>query len=97
MAQSNSPDLTTDVLIIGGGPGGSTAATMLARKGHQVLLLERAHFPRHHIGESLLPSSMPVLRSLVSCLRFSTRGSCANGVLPWCGVVKKRPGAGTFS
>ncbi len=64
MAQSNSPDLTTDVLVIGGGPGGSTAATMLARKGHQVVLLERAHFPRHHIGESLLPSSMPVLEEL---------------------------------
>src|SRR5215510_13456049 len=37
---------------------------MLARKGHQVVLLERAHFPRHHIGESLLPSSMPVLEEL---------------------------------
>jgi FAD-dependent halogenase len=64
MAQSNNPDLTTDVLVIGGGPGGSTAATMLARKGHQVVLLERARFPRHHIGESLLPSSMPVLEEL---------------------------------
>jgi flavin-dependent dehydrogenase len=64
MAQSNNLDLTADVLVIGGGPGGSTAATMLARKGHQVVLLERARFPRHHIGESLLPSSMPVLEEL---------------------------------
>jgi FAD-dependent halogenase len=64
MVQSNNPDLTSDVLVIGGGPGGSTAATMLARKGHQVVLLERAHFPRDHIGESLLPSSMPVLEEL---------------------------------
>jgi flavin-dependent dehydrogenase len=64
MAQSNTSDLSSDVLVIGGGPGGSTAATMLARKGHQVVLLERAHFPRHHIGESLLPSSMPVLEEL---------------------------------
>jgi flavin-dependent dehydrogenase len=64
MAQSNSPDLTTDVLVIGGGPGGSTAATMLARKGHQVVLLERERFPRDHIGESLLPASIPVLEEL---------------------------------
>src|SRR5512132_3569303 len=61
MVQSSNPDLTSDVLVIGGGPGGSTAATMLARKGHRVALLERAHFPRDHIGESLLPSCMPVL------------------------------------
>jgi flavin-dependent dehydrogenase len=64
MARSSNPDLTTDVLVIGGGPGGSTAATMLARKGHQVVLMERARFPRDHIGESLLPSSMPVLEEL---------------------------------
>jgi halogenation protein CepH len=64
MAHTNRLDLSADVLVIGGGPGGSTAATMLARKGHQVLLLERAHFPRHHIGESLLPASMPVLEEL---------------------------------
>src|SRR4029453_11710186 len=64
MLQSSTPDLTSDVLVIGGGPGGSTAATMLARKGHRVVLLERARFPRDHIGESLLPSSMPVLEEL---------------------------------
>jgi flavin-dependent dehydrogenase len=64
MAQSHYPDFTTDVLVIGGGPGGSTAATMLARKGHHVVLLERARFPRDHIGESLLPASMPVLEEL---------------------------------
>ena len=44
-----------DALIIGGGPGGSTAATFLARAGKRVLLLEKEHFPRFHIGESLLP------------------------------------------
>lgn len=57
-------DLTADVVVIGGGPGGSTAATMLARKGWRVLLLEREHFPRHHVGESLLPASLPVLEEL---------------------------------
>jgi len=53
--------LDPDVLVIGGGPGGSTAATALAQKGHNVLLLERERFPREHIGESLLPASMPFL------------------------------------
>ncbi len=47
-----------DVVIIGGGPAGSTAATFLARKGHSVLIVEREKFPRFHIGESLLPFSM---------------------------------------
>lgn len=44
-----------DVLIIGGGPAGSTAATLLARKGFSVTLLERERFPRFQVGESLLP------------------------------------------
>jgi flavin-dependent dehydrogenase len=44
-----------DVIIIGGGPAGSTAASYLAMKGHQVLLLEKEKFPREHVGESLLP------------------------------------------
>ena len=58
------PNLSADVLVIGGGPGGSTAAAMLARKGWRVLLLEREFFPRHHVGESLLPASLPVLEEL---------------------------------
>ncbi len=47
-----------DVAIIGGGPGGSTAATLLARVGRRVVVLEREKFPRFHIGESLLPFSL---------------------------------------
>jgi len=46
-----------DVLVIGGGPGGSTIATMLARQGRQVVVLEKDHHPRFHIGESLLPGN----------------------------------------
>jgi flavin-dependent dehydrogenase len=44
-----------EIIVVGGGPAGSTAAALLARSGHDVLLLEKATFPREHVGESLLP------------------------------------------
>ncbi len=53
-----------DVLVVGGGPGGSSAATFLARGGLRVALAEREAFPRFHVGESLLPANMPVLDRL---------------------------------
>lgn len=55
MNEQASLDKTCDVLVIGGGPAGSTAATLLAQKGYQVVLIEKDKFPRFHIGESLLP------------------------------------------
>ena len=53
-----------DVLVIGGGPAGSTVAPMLAEKGHRVVLLEKAHHPRFHIGESLLPANLPLFEKM---------------------------------
>ncbi len=53
-----------DVLVIGGGPGGSTAAGFLAKRGYRVIQLEKAHHPRFHIGESLLPMNLPVYERL---------------------------------
>jgi FADH2-dependent halogenase len=55
---------TYDVAIIGGGPAGSTAATLLARAGRRVIVFEREKFPRFHIGESLLPFSMKAFTRL---------------------------------
>jgi flavin-dependent dehydrogenase len=51
-------------IVIGGGPGGSTAGTLLAKRGHKVLLLEKEVFPRFHIGESLLPYNLPLFDEL---------------------------------
>lgn len=54
----------TDVVVIGGGPAGSTASTLIAQKGYRVELFEREKFPRFHIGESLIPETYWVLERL---------------------------------
>jgi FADH2-dependent halogenase len=56
--------MSWDVIVIGGGPAGSTLAARLAQLGRRVVVFEKERFPRFHIGESLLPCSMPLFREL---------------------------------
>jgi len=60
MSQTTHPD----VVVIGGGPAGSTVSTLIAQKGYKVQLFEREKFPRFHIGESLIPETYWVLKRL---------------------------------
>jgi flavin-dependent dehydrogenase len=63
-AASVSSDNAPDVVVIGGGPAGSTCSTLLAQQGLRVRLFERERFPRFHIGESLIPETYWVLKRL---------------------------------
>jgi flavin-dependent dehydrogenase len=58
------PEALYDALVIGGGPGGSAAATFLAKANRRVLVLEKEHFPRFHIGESLLPYNRELFQDM---------------------------------
>jgi flavin-dependent dehydrogenase len=57
-------NLDFEVVVIGGGPAGSTASTLIAQQGYRVVLFERERFPRFHIGESLIPETYWVLKRL---------------------------------
>lgn len=77
-----------DVVIVGGGPAGSTVATLVAQAGHRVLVVERAKFPRFHIGESLMPETywvferlglLPKLRNSDFVRKYSVQFVTASG------------------
>lgn len=75
-----------DVLVIGGGPAGSTVGALLAQRGHKVVILEKEHHPRFHIGESLLPANLPLLEKLGVAQAVKAIGMekwCAEFVSPW--------------
>ncbi|MEO8585616.1 MAG: NAD(P)/FAD-dependent oxidoreductase [Acidobacteriota bacterium] len=63
-----------DAVVCGGGPGGSTFATLMARMGHSTVVFEREKFPRFHIGESLLPWNVPLFERLGVLSKLQTSG-----------------------
>ncbi len=96
-----------DVIIAGGGPAGSTTAAYLAKSGHSVALLEKAEFPREHVGESLLPFCYSIFEDLGVLDRLTSLFVRKPGVrfidvdgrshTTWCfGHVIKGPGALSF-
>jgi flavin-dependent dehydrogenase len=64
MPETPPTDGACDVLVIGGGPAGSTISALLAERGRNVVMLEKSRHPRFHIGESLLPLNMPLFDRL---------------------------------
>jgi flavin-dependent dehydrogenase len=78
--------LSSEVLVIGGGPAGSTVAALLAERGRDVVLLEKERHPRFHIGESLLPLNLPLFERLgvaAEVARIGMRKHGAEFVSPW--------------
>jgi flavin-dependent dehydrogenase len=63
-AAADTPAQACDVVVIGGGPAGSTISALLAAQGREVWLLEKSQHPRFHIGESLLPANVPLFERL---------------------------------
>ena len=74
----------SDVLVVGGGPAGSCAATMLARRGYEVVLVDKAHHPRESVGESILPSAWKYFDTLGVSGEIARRFvKKAGGVVVW--------------
>lgn len=76
-------DAPYDLVVVGGGPAGSTLSTLVAMQNHRVLLLEKERFPRYQIGESLLPATIHTICSLLD----------AKGAIEEANFVRKPGGA----
>jgi flavin-dependent dehydrogenase len=101
MSQLESQDKAQncDVLVIGGGPAGSTTASMLAERGFKVVLVEKSRHPRFHIGESLLPANLPLLERLGVADEVRKIGMekwAAEFVSPWDGRRQEFEFAGSW-
>ena len=84
--------IETDVCVVGGGPAGSTLAAQLAALDHRVVLVERAEFPRRHLGESLTPGVRPLLESIGVGDVFEKTGALAveSVLVNWDGELRER-------
>ena len=80
-----------DVVVIGGGPAGSTAATLLAQKGYDVILLERKKHPRYNVGESLIPHFWKYCDAMGvgDAVRAEGFVEKSGGILVWHGVIRQ--------
>ena len=76
---------TADILVIGGGPAGSSAATLLARRGYEVVLIDKVRHPRETVGESILPSAWKYFDLLGVTAEIARDGFVkkAGGVVAW--------------
>ncbi|KAF7348029.1 FAD/NAD(P)-binding domain-containing protein [Mycena sanguinolenta] len=107
LTMSSLPPSHATILIMGGGPAGSYAASALQREGHEVVLLESAHFPRYHVGESLLPSMRNYLRFIGLEDEFADYGfltkpgasfKLVHGIPDtWTDFTRMGPGYGTWN
>jgi flavin-dependent dehydrogenase len=80
-----------DVIVIGGGPGGSTTSTLLANAGKNVLLLEREQFPRYHIGESLLSGTADLLKKIGVLEKVENSGFVKKFGVTWIWGSNREP------
>lgn len=95
-SESESPMLIPEkctVLVVGGGPGGSYTAAVLAREGIDTVLLEADKFPRYHVGESMLPSLRHYLRFVDLDSAFDKHGfnkkvSCCKSIVTWAAIPR---------
>jgi len=79
-------DVAADVVVVGGGPAGSTAAALLADAGFEVVLLERERFPRFRIGESLIPAATNVLLQTRALPKVESAGFVHKYGIHWVGT-----------